>query len=231
MGNVKPKEKMNLDAYIDRLRQEVETAIRVFYAYEAMSKLLSEQQYVDLVNKNVYFWKIFLSSVQTKLFIALGRLYDDSNDAFSFHRFVNACKENIEDFGYESLEKRKLNGSSTRPEWLDDYLRDAYFAKIKDIDALSRLARPFNKKMKGLYKEIRSKVFAHAIHTDAVDISNLFGGIKFEEIDGALTALWSIYSQVWQLYHNGRQPTLKIEPYLYKDEVVNAIRTAVIGKV
>ena len=222
---------MNLGTYLDSLRQEVETAIRVFYAYETMSKLLSEQQYVDLVNKNVYFWKIFLSSVQTKLFIALGRLYDDSNDAFSFHKFVKACRKNIKDFSYESLEKRKLEGSSTRPEWLDDYLRDAYFAKIEDIDALSRLARPFNKKMKGLYKEIRSKVFAHAIHTDVIVISNLFGGTNFKEIDGALTTLWSIYWQVWQLYHNGLHPTLKIEPYPYKDEVVNAIRTAVIGKV
>jgi hypothetical protein len=217
--------------HIEKFRGEIETAIRVLCAYEAMFKLLSDQQYVDLVNNNVYFWKIFLSSVQTKLFIALGRLYDDSNGAFSFQTFIKTCRENIEEFGHESFEKRRLIGYATRPDWLDDYLRGAYFAKVEDIDALARLARPFNKKMKGLYKEIRSKVFAHAIHTDKIAISNLFEGTNFKEIDDALTALWSIYSQVSQLYHNARQPTLEIETYPYKAEVYDSVKTAVIGKV
>jgi hypothetical protein len=222
---------MILGTHIEAFREEVETAIRVFYAYEAMSKLLSEQLYVNLVNHNVYFWKIFLSSVQTKLFIALGRLYDDSNDAFSFQSFIKTCRENIEEFGRESFEKRRLSDYTTRPDWLDNYLSDAYFAKVEDIDALARMARPFNKKMKGLYKEIRSKVFAHAIHTDQIVISNLFEGTNFEEIDSDLTALWSIYSQARQLYHNAHQPTLKIEAYPYKDEVDECVRIAVIGKV
>lgn len=215
---------------IEKFREEVETAIRVFYAYEAMSKLLTEQQYVNLVNNNVYFWKIFLSSCQTKLFITLGRLYDDSNDSFSFQNFIRTCRDNIEEFGYKSFERRRLKDYSMRPDWLDDYLRDGYFAKVEDIDALARLAKPFNRKMKGLYKEIRSKVFAHAIHMDEMVISNLFEGTNFEEIDNAHTALWSIYSQVRQLYHNARRPTLQIETYPYKGEVDKCVKKAVIGK-
>jgi len=222
---------MTVGTHLETFRAEVETAIRVYYAYEAMSKLLSEQKYVNLANNNADFWIIFLSSAQTKLFIALGRLYDDSNDAFSFQSFIKTCRENIEEFGRESFEKRRLSNYVTRPDWLDDYLSDAYFGKVEDIDALARLARPFNKKMKGLYKEIRSKVFAHAIHNDKIIISNLFEGTSFEEIENALKALWSIYWQVWQLYSNARQPTLEIESYPYKDDVVNCIRTALTGGV
>lgn len=222
---------MKLKTDLDRLRSEIETAVRVFYAYEAFNKLLIEQRHVDLINTNVYFWKIFLSSIQTKLFIALGRLYDDSNDAFSFHRFINNCRVNINEFGRDYLEKRKMDGVSDRPEWLDDYLNDAYFAEIKDIEALAKLARPFTKRMKGLYKEIRSKVFAHAIHTDAEVISNLFEDTDLEEIESALLALWSIYSQVWQLYNNGRKPTLELEAYPYKAEVIDCVKMAIIGKV
>ncbi len=232
MQIVKPTdENMIVGTHLETFREEVETAIRVFYAYEAMGKLLSEPKYVNLANNNADFWIIFLSSAQTKLFIALGRLYDDSNDAFSFQSFIKACRENIEEFGCESFEKRKLNDYVTRPDWLDDYLSDAYFGKVDDIDALARLARPFNKKMKGLYKEIRSKVFAHAIHTDKINISDLFEGTSFEEIENALKVLWSIFWQVWQLYNNARQPTLEIESYPYKDEVVNCIRTALSGGV
>ena len=222
---------MTVGTHLEIFRGEVETAIRVFYAYEAMSKLLSEQKYVNLANNNADFWIIFLSSAQTKIFIALGRLYDDSNDAFSFQSFIKTCKENIEEFGRESFEKRRLSDYVNRPGWLDGYLSDAYFGRVEDIDALARLARPFNKKMKGLYKEIRSKVFAHAIHTDKIIISNLFEGTNFEEIDNALKALWSIYSQIWQLYNNARQPTLEIETYPYKAEVYDGVKTAVIGKV
>ncbi len=222
---------MIIGTHLETFRGEVETAIRVFYAYEAMAKLLSEQQYVNLANKNADFWIIFLSSTQTKLFIALGRLYDDSNDAFSFQSFIKKCRENIEEFGRESFEKRRLSDYDTRPDWLDDYLSNGYFGKVEDIDVLSRLARPFNKKMKGLYKEIRSKVFAHAIHIDKIVISNLFEGTNFEEIDNALKALWSIYWQVWQLYNNARQPTFEIESYPYKDDVANCIRAALTGGV
>jgi len=221
---------MIVGTHLETFRGEVETAIRVFYAYEAMVKLLSEQQYVTLVNKNPGFWRIFLSSTQTKLFIALGRLFDDSNDAFSFQSFVKKCRENIEEFSRESYEKRILSRYPTRPDWLDDRLSDSYFGKVEDIDALARLARPFNKKMKGLYKEIRN-VFAHATPIDKTVISNLFEGTNFEEIENALKALWSIYWQVWQLYNNARQPTLGIESYPYKDEVINCIRTALTGAV
>lgn len=221
---------MNLSTHIETFRQEVETALRVFYAYYTMCKLLSEQRYVDLLNNNVYFWKIFLSSTQTKFFIALGRLYDNSNDAFSFQSFIKVCRENIREFNYESLEKRKLDGSSNRPDWLDSYLRGAYFAQTEDIDALSRLAKPFNK-MKRLCKEIRSKVFAHAIHTDEIAISNLFEDTQLDEIESALTALWSIYRQISQLYHDGQKPTFEIEAYPYKDEVDKCVRLAVIGRV
>jgi len=62
---------MIVGTHLETFRGEVETAIRVFYAYEAMAKLLSEQQYVNLANKNADFWIIFLSSTQTTLFIAL----------------------------------------------------------------------------------------------------------------------------------------------------------------
>jgi hypothetical protein len=221
---------MDIDTHIENLRHEVETAIRTFYAFDKVMQLMSEQYYVDLFNKNLYFWKITISALQTKMFIALGRLYDDSNDAFSFHSFMKICRENISEFNRDNFEKRRQKEFTERPDWLDDYLKDAYFADIDDIHELSKLAQPHNKRMKGLYKEIRSKVFAHAIHTDESVISNLFMGTKYEEIENALKALWSIYNQIWQMYHNAREPMFKIEDYPYKDEVHNCIKLAVTGR-
>jgi len=206
-------------------REEVETALRVFYAYETMHRLMSEQRYVDLVNKNIYFWKIHLSALQTKLFIALGRLYDDSGDAFSFQRFIKFCRDNILEFGKDGLEIRKIDGAATRPPWLDGYLAEAYYATTQDIDRLAKLAQPYNKKLKGVYQDIRSKVFAHAVHTFSETIASLFQNTNFSEIEDVLTALWSIYTQIWMLYENGHQPSFTIEGYPHKDEVVNSVKS------
>lgn len=208
-------------------RKEVENALQVFYAYETMHKLMSEQRYVDLINKNICFWKIHLSALQTNLFIALGRLYDDSGDAFSFQRFIKMCRDNIKEFGKDGLEIRKIDGAPTKPPWLDGYLEEAYYATTEDIDRLAKLAKPYNKKLKGVYQDIRSKVVAHAVHTDSETIASLLQCTNFGEIEEVLTALWSIYTQIWLLYDNGHQPSFTIEGYLYsyKDAVVNSTKS------
>lgn len=210
------------------MREEAETALRVFYAYQAISNLLTEEQYVRLVNKNVHFWRIFISSTQTKLFMALGRLYDNSGDAFSFHKFVKLCREAIHEFGRESLEERKMEGAQARPPWLDKYLDEAYYATVEDIQKLAKLTKPYNKKLKGVYQEIRDKVFGHAVHTDAEVVSALFRDTNFDEIEQVLTAIWSFYSQVWMLYENGHEPSFEIQPYPYGDEVIASVKAALV---
>lgn len=210
------------------MREEAETALRVFYAYQAISNLLTEERYVRLVNNNVHFWRIFISSTQTKLFMALGRLYDNSGDAFSFHKFVKLCRETIYEFGREYLEARKMEGTQVRPSWLKKYLDEAYYATAEDIQKLAKLAKPYNKKLKGVYQEIRDKVFGHAVHTDAEVVSALFRDTNFDEIEQVLTAIWSFYSQVWMLYENGHEPSFKIQPYPYKDEVIDSIKAALL---
>ncbi|MSM39512.1 MAG: hypothetical protein GJT30_07820 [Geobacter sp.] len=219
---------MVIQGCLDTFRSEVETALRIFYAYEGIKKLLADQMYVDLINKNISFWRIYISSVQTKLFIALGRLYDDSRDSFSFKTFSRTCRDNFQEFDKAGLEARKRDGAAIKPDWLDDYLDKAYYPTIEDINTLFRLTRPHNDKFKGLYRSIRDKVFAHAVHTDSEAIANMFQGTDFEEIEAALTVLWSIYSQIWQLYNNGRQPSFSIESYPYKDEVVDGLKTVLL---
>jgi hypothetical protein len=84
--------------------------------------------------------------------------------------------------------------------------------------------------MKGLYTDIASKVYAHAIHTDAEEIFKLSQGANFEEIESALTSVWHVYQQVWQMYENGRVPDLNIGSYPYINEVIEAVNERVFRK-
>jgi len=224
---------MSLDGDVEKFGQEVETALRAFYAYKSANELFSHD--TSLFYKNPHFWMIFLGSVQRTLFISLGRLYDPGKDAFTFQKFIKGCRENVEEFGREYVEKRKLDSlriqiEPGRPEWLDGFLNDACYGKLEDIDKLARLAKPYNRRMRGLYMEIRSKIFAHAILHDEAAASDLLADTSLTEIENALTALWSIYEQVWHMAYNGSKDlTFEIRPYRYKDEVHRAVKMAVTG--
>jgi hypothetical protein len=122
-----------------------------------------------------------------------------------------------------------VQGEPDRPKWLDGYLDNICYAELEDIDRLARLARPYNRRMKELYLEIRNKVFAHAILHDEAAL-DLLADATYAEIENALTALWSIYDQVWQLAYNGsRNVTFEIRPYPYKQQVHEAVKMAVTG--
>jgi len=223
---------VGLEGDIERFGQEVETALRVFYAYQYASELLSQD--TNRFYRNPYFWMIFLGSTQRTLFLSLGRLYDPSNDAFTFHKFIRACRENVKEFGREYVEKRKLEslrrqGETSRPQWLDNYLSNACYATQEDIDRVARLARPYNQRMQGLYRQIRSKIFAHAIlHDEAA--ASVLREADLTEIENALVALWSIYDWIFQMAYNGtRDLTFETLPYRYKHEVQEAVRMAVVG--
>jgi YgiT-type zinc finger domain-containing protein len=222
---------MNVREAIDRFRSEIETAIRTFYAYDAYLKLLSEKKYVNLINKNVHFWRIFGHSVHAEMFIAIGRLYDEGKDAFSFQKFIQLCRDNIDEFGVASFEKRRLDESGgNRPDYLDKYLREAYSVRIEDIDTIAALAKPCTKRMKEIYKQIRHKLIAHPIlHElyDSIEVSDLYKTTNMDEIETALLVLWTVYEQISQMYLNCRKPELEIKPYPYKDEIYGGIKLAV----
>lgn len=209
---------------LETLRSEIETTIRAFYALRCLNELFREQKNVDEANKNVYFWKIFESSVLTKCFIGIRRLLENQSDTFCFQNFINNCKTNIEKFSLKELEQRKLNGAAVRPDYLDDYIKDAYQPEHNDFDLLAKFVKTNINRKKQHYLEIGSGIFAHAIHTDTITINAILSKIEFDEIENMLNSIWCVYQAVWSMYENGHKPTLELREYPYKDEVYSCIK-------
>lgn len=216
--------------HLNTLRNEVETSLRTLYALRQFKTLLAEQKFVNEVNKNVYFWKIFESALSTKLFIGIRRLFDSSGDTFTMQSFIKDCIDHIELFSSVSLRNRKMDGSANAHEWIEDFMKDVYEPTTEDFKSLARLVKDNSKKMKGVYTDIASKVYAHAIHTDAKDIFKLSQDANFDEIENALTSIWHVYQQVWQMYENGRAPDLNIQRYPYIDEVIDSVNKHIFTK-
>lgn len=208
---------------LDTLRREAESTIRAFYALEQFQIFLTSQENVNKINGNIYFWMIFEGSLLPKVFIGIRRLFENKADTFNFYHILKMVKENIGDFQPQALEQRKLAGRGARPEWLDAYMAHVYTPSEADFNALAKLVRLSGKRMKGVYTDLASKIFAHAIHTDTTVINNLLADTNFTEIENALNAIWHFYEQVWQMYENGHEPLLQISPYPYKEEVQQSV--------
>jgi len=209
--------------HIDNLRKEAETTLRVLYALMQFRHFICKQETVDKINENVHFWLIYERSLRTNLFVGIRRLYEGKSGTFNFQKFIKLCIDNIDKFSEKSLRTRKVSGSSNASEWIDNFMVDVYEPKEEDFKKLSRVVRNNSKKMKGIYTEVASKIFAHAIHMDKVSISNIMDQLDFDEMEVALTSIWHVYEQVWQMYENGIQPKFDVGTYPYQQEVIDSV--------
>ena len=148
--------------HIDNLRKEAETTLRVLFALMQFRHSITCKQCVDKINENADFWLIYESSVRTNLFIGIRRLFENKANTSNFQKFIEACVNNIESFSKESVRERKISGSKNANEWIDEYVKGVYEPSQEDFNSLDRLVRENSKKMKGVYTNVASTVFAHA---------------------------------------------------------------------
>ena len=208
---------------IDNIRKETETTLRVLYALRQFRLFLTKQEDVEKLNENVHFWLIYESSLRTNLFLGIRRLYEGKSDSFNFQKFIFYCIENVDKFSKESLRARKMADSSNADEWIDNYMQDVYEPTENDFKKLARGVRNNSKKMKGIYTEAASKIYAHAIHMDHASIASITDQLSFDEMESALLSIWHTYEQIWQMYENGREPQFDIGSYPYEQEVIDSV--------
>jgi len=208
---------------LNNLRKETETTLRVLYALKQFRFFLTKREYVDKLNKNPDFWMIFETSLRTNLFLGIRRLYEGKAESFNFQNFILHSIKNIDKFSKESLRTRKIIASDKAHEWIDDYMASVYEPKENDFKKLAKIVRINSKKMKGIYTDAASKIYAHAIHMDHATIANITDQLSFDEMEVALTSVWHVREQIWQMYENGREPQFDIGKYPYEQEVVDAI--------
>ena len=208
---------------MDNLRKETETTLRVLYALRQFRLFLTEPDDVEKINTNVHFWLIYESSLRSNLFLGIRRLYEGKSDSFNFQSFIYHCIKNVDKFSKKSLRARKIAASENADEWIDNYMKDVHEPTEYDFKKLAIGVRRNSKKMKGIYTEAASKIYAHAIHVDHASISSITDQLSFDEIELALLTIWHTYEQIWQMYENGREPQFDIGNYPYEQEVIDSV--------
>lgn len=203
---------------LEVFRNEVASGIQFFYTYLAINSVLSKnKQALKIVNLTPLFWKTNVGALQTSFFITLGRIFDNDKDKrykkHTIDTLLQVTKEHSDIFSAKALEVRKRAGSANADEWISNYMKDVYVPTDDDFKRLEKYISKYRKIYENKYQNIRHKTYAHKEVLNQDDVHKLFAQTNIPEMQKLLTFLNRLHEALWQLFHNGRKPTLRPMKY------------------
>lgn len=205
-----PSTSPDFEVQLELFRTEAQSAIQFFYAWDATHAVAAKNKaVVRLLNEAPLFWNTTLAALQASALVALGRVFDPDTNNHSVTRLLTLAHSNLEIFSKEALAGRKRKLSSNADEWLSEYLKTVYVPTGDDFRRLKRLVAPRRKIYEEKYRPLRHKVFAHRGVTTSDQVNELFAHTDLRELRKLLVFLGKLYETLWQLYFNGRKPTLQ----------------------
>jgi AbiU2 len=204
------------ESELETFRCECEEATQHFYAFLAVHALASDHEAVyKLLNTAPLFWNTCLRALQTAHLVALGRVFDQ-NSPHNVDRLLGVAQRHPEVFSKAALACRKQGDNALPPEWLSQYLQNAYEPTPKDFRHLRALVKKWRKVYEDKYRPLRHKVFAHAELSDKTEIAKLFARTNIRELQRLHIFFASLYVALWGLFFNGRKPALQSQRYSIK---------------
>lgn len=194
------------------VRGDVEAAIKTDFAYLKIHNLAAaERDIYERYQRDNHFWTLIPYSLQTSFFVAFGRIFDTRRDVFSIHKLVAATIQNPQFFSRAALRQRKRSASNIfgdDPEWLVDYVSQAWEPTGTDLQPLKDGLDPHFAKFKSIYQPIRHRYFAHRGTDSQQAIEALFSQTLIADVNAILgflhTLLWAIQEIAW----NAARPDL-----------------------
>lgn len=190
------------------LSTEVEGALTIYLIYEEINHLSVQNRSIfEVLNRDALFWNTLAYSLQTSLFIILGRIFDSSPDSRSIDKLLSETLGHLHFFSKEALTARKM-GSAGKPEWLESFVASAWFPNgPADLRFLKKRLVPYRKKFENVYRPIRHSIFAHRLLTQNQGIT-LFAATNRGEVGQILDFLHDLMFNLENLYLNGCKPQL-----------------------
>jgi hypothetical protein len=196
----------NVDDYLREYSNEVAALTRTYFTWKHINVTASKDKEVGAVlNSTPSTWDTIMHSLQTTMFILLGRVFDIDDEAFSIHKFVKYCSEHVEEFSWAALRQRKMNGLEKPPQWIEEYLNSAHYPQKEE---LLRLRGEVSKRCKiyeEKYKPIRHKLMAHKDFASIGRTDTLFAVTNIKELEEIVSFCNQIKLAIFEQYYNGRQ--------------------------
>ncbi|HDM8215184.1 TPA: hypothetical protein P0E22_005270 [Vibrio harveyi] len=199
----------NVEDYLKEYSNEVFALTRTYFTWKCINTMASkDKEILKAINNAPSTWKAILHSLQTTMFISLGRIFDIDDEAFSIHKFVKFCADNFEEFGRCELRNRKMAGYKEPPEWLEGYLNTAHYPKKEEFLRLRGEVAKKYKVYESTYKPIRHKFMAHKDFSAIGSADSLFSKTNITELEEIISFCIQIKLVIRQQYDNGRKINL-----------------------
>lgn len=86
-GRCQTHDRSEFSRILGIVANEVDTAFVPFYSFAELERIaLADQSILELLNADAMFWNGYRSSLLTTLFIAISRLFDNSEDAVTVQK-------------------------------------------------------------------------------------------------------------------------------------------------
>ena len=209
-----PSPEVEFESELEVFRQEAESAVQFFYAWRTVNEVAAKNDAVVItLNKAPLFWNTTLDALQTAVFIALGRVFDQEQDTHNIDRVLRVAQRNPAIFSLEALAERKRRASPNAHEWLDEYLQGAYVPTPDDFRRLGKHVAARRKVYTESFRPLRHKVFAHKQIFKQNEAHALFANATIKDLQQLLVFLRRLHEALWQLLFNGTKPVLRPARY------------------
>ena len=209
---------------------EIDTAIRSLYCWRTVNLAARENtRLYNLLNRHALFFNTVVDALQTNFVIVLGRVFDDDKRSHSISRLLQIAEDNPSIFSKVALAERKRRGNANASDWLDEYMRKVYVPPPPIFKRIRRYVDVRRKIYESNYKKLRNKLEAHKDRINENDLQALIAKTNIPELERLLVFLLRLHEALWNLFHNGRKPTLR--PMRYSAALIRKLPEGGAGQV
>lgn len=195
---------------LENFSHESGIAAQYIYAEMAIQHAASKsKKLLNKLNNTPTFWIACGAALQSAAYISLGRIFD-TNSKYNVAALLDSMEKNLYLFQREALATRKREGRTDDPEWLSQYLQQAYYPTAKDVARLREMVAKYRLVYERAVKPARNKYLAHREKEDRAEVQALFAGATVRELWRLTTFLLQLNEVLWQQLHNGRKPIFRL---------------------
>lgn len=203
------------ESELEVFRTESDAAVQFFYSWETIHSVAGDTPSVHkALNKSALFWNTTLGALQTSTIVVLGRIFDPDTTAHSVTRLLALAMKHRSIFDKQHHEARHRARNAEADSYLPSFLDRVYVPNVEDFRNLKRQVAERRKLYENVYQPLRHKVFAHKSAEPGIDL--LWQHTNIRDLQKLLTFLRAMHEALWQLYFNGRKPTLRKSRYSVK---------------
>ncbi len=212
------------------IANEAVHVIDVFNFLEEIIRLGKESEAAfDAFNSEPLFWKVQTDCLQESLFMGLGRLCDESQDAVNVTRVLNTAMAHPEFFSKAAL-TRRMKTQKISAQFLDQLIGRAWIPKDgADFRYLKKAVSFHLNRIEQIYRPIRNSHYGH--RPTHADIDAMFAKTNRKELSETLDALHELLSGLNELYDRGIKPEIGARDLEPHNDKIKGYARSVVRKV